>query len=333
MLEWAPPGPPTGPDQPPQEANPPAEGKGVVWVVFPPDPVNPQMAMMGMPPPNPQPLIDAVKKHMGEGGQVLFFADAGPATGGVFGGAGDQYVFDELVKPFGIDVQSKYMVVHNYPLQGGDRRMYPRVIVTRFSDHEITKPLQGLPTAFMGTGERGTPGFVGAPTVVTVAKSLPPGVKASVIVESPDDSETWATPNFSAKADFVKGTDLAAPCPIAAAGVKSGSGPDAEQRVVVLSSRVLGCNYMMESIDQSQDENGRTSLFLANPGNGELMQNSVLWLAGYKNMISVGSKASAAVRIHPISPGMLTLIRTCLYAVIPFAALVLGGVVWLFRRR
>jgi hypothetical protein len=334
VLEWAPPAPPTGPDQSPQDPNPPAEGKGVVWIVFPPDPVNPQMAMMGMPPPSPQPVIDAVRRHMAEGGQVLFFADAGAGgAAAMFGGGDDKYTYDELVQPFGIDVQSKYTVVHNYPSQGGDRRMYPRTVVTRFSDHAITKPLQGLPTAFMGVSSRNAPGFIGAPTVVTVAKALPAGVTAEVIVNSPDDADTWASANFTPTAEFAKGTDLAPPSPMAVASEKAGSDKDSAQRVVVLSSRMLGCNYMLESIDQTQDDNGRIGLVLANPGNGEIVLNSVLWLAGYKNMIAVGSKASAAVRIKSISPAMLTTIRTFLYAGIPFMALILGGIVWLFRRR
>ena len=84
VMDWSPPGPPQGPDQPPQPPAPPAEGKGVVWVVFPPDPANPQAMMMGMPPPSPQPVIDAVKKHLDDGGQVLFLADA--SGGGMFGG-------------------------------------------------------------------------------------------------------------------------------------------------------------------------------------------------------------------------------------------------------
>jgi hypothetical protein len=334
VLEWAPPSPPTGPDQPPQDPNPPAEGRGVVWLVFPPDPVNPQMAMMGMPPPNPQPLIDAVKRHMAEGGQALFFADAGAGgAAAMFGGGDDKYTYDELLKPFGIDVQSKYTIVHNYPQQGGDRRMYPRIVVTRFSDHPITKPLQGLPTTFMGVSSRNTPGFIGAPTIVTLAKTLPAGVTAEVLVNSPDDADTWASAAFTPTAEFAKGIDLAPPCPMAAASEKAGTDKDADQRVVVLSSRMLGCNYMMESIDQTQDENGHIGLVLANPGNGELVLNSVLWLAGYKNMIAVGSKASAAIRIKSISPPVLATIRTFLYAGIPFMALILGGVVWLFRRR
>jgi hypothetical protein len=334
VLEWAPPAPPSGPDQPPQDPNPPAEGKGVVWIVFPPDPVNPQMAMMGMPPPSPQPVIDAVKRHMAEGGQVLFFADAGAGgAAAIFGGGDDKYAYDELLQPFGIDVESKYTIVHNYPAQGGDRRMYPRIVVTRFSDQAITKPLQGLPTVFMGVSSRNAPGFIGAPTIVTVAKTLPAGVNAEVLVNSPDDADTWGSANFTPTAEFAKGTDLAPPCPMAVASEKVGTDKDAAQRVVVLSSRMLGCNYMLESIDQTQDDNGHIGLVLANPGNGELVSNSVLWLAGYKNMIAVGSKASAAVRIRSISPGMLTTLRFMLYAGIPFAALILGGVVWLFRRR
>jgi hypothetical protein len=50
-------------------------------------------------------------------------------------------------------------------------------------------------------------------------------------------------------------------------------------------------------------------------------------------MIAVSSKTSAAQRIQDISPGALTAVRTMVFFLVPFGALVLGGVVWLFRRR
>ncbi|HUO07292.1 MAG TPA: Gldg family protein [Phycisphaerae bacterium] len=329
VMEWAPPGPPTGPDQPPQSPTPPAEGKGVVWIVFPPDPANPQMMMMGMPPPSPQPVIDAVKKHLDEGGQVLFLADA--ASNDMFS-QGTGYAYADLLKPFGIDVESKYTVVHNYPDQNGERRVFPQILVSRYGDHPITKPLQALQTAFVGFGSRNMPGFFGAPTYVGVDKQIPAGVDAQVLLESPNDSDTWAEATYNQTAAFNKGTDLAAPIPLAAAAVKNNGKPD-EQRVVVIACRTIGANTLIEAINARENDRGGAELFMVNPGNAELLTNSVLWLGGYKNMIAVSAKSAAAARIRSIPEGMMLFIHVMLYLGIPLLALVLGGVVYFFRRR
>ena len=327
VQEWSPPGPPQGPDQPPQSPTPPAEGKGVVWVVFPPDPANPQMMMMGMPPPSPQPVIDAVKKHLDEGGQVLFLADA--SGGGPFGG-GDAYPYDDLVKPFGIDVQSKYTIVHNYPDQSGDPRVLPQLLVNSYKDHAITKPLQALQTAFAGFPTR--TGLFGAPTVVGIDKSLPAGVDAQVLVETPADTDTWAEATYSQTNPFTKDTDLAAPVPLAAAAEKN-AGKDNAQRIVVIASRNIGANTIVNTPDVRQNDRGGVELYYVNPGNAELLTNSVLWLGGYKNMIAVSAKSAAAARIRDIAPAMMTFLRWMLFIGIPLLALVLGGIVYLFRRR
>ena len=329
VQEWSPPGPPQGPDQPPQPPTPPAEGKGVVWVVFPPDPANPQMMMMGMPPPSPQPVIDAVKKHLDEGGQVLFLADA--SGGGMMGGS-DAYAYDDLVKPFGIDVQSKYTVVHNYPDQTGDRRVFAQLLVSRYKDHAITKPLQALQTAFVGFPMRSMGGLFGAPTVIGIDKSVPSGVDAQVIVESPNDSDTWAEATYSQTNPFTPGTDLVAPVPLAAAA-ENNAGKETAQPVVVIASRNIGANTVLNTADLRQNSRGGIEPYFLNPGNAELVTNSVLWLGGYKNMIAVSAKSAAAARIRDIAPGMMTFLRWMLFIGIPLLALVLGGIVYLFRRR
>src|SRR5262249_11176152 len=105
VLEWSPPGAPSPDD--PSSPEPPAQGKGVVWVVFPPAQPNQQMMMMM--PPNPKPVIDAVKKHLDAKGQVLFLAEA---SGSSIMGGGDKYPYDELTTPFGIQVKPKYTVVN-----------------------------------------------------------------------------------------------------------------------------------------------------------------------------------------------------------------------------
>lgn len=329
VLEWSPPGPQMSPDQPPPQATPPATGKGVVWVVFPPDAPTAQQMMSGMPPPDPKPIIEALKTHLSNGGRALLLASSG--GGGPFGG-GEAYPFDEIAKSFGIVVQPKYTVVRHYDLN--DQEMaYPRILVTRYPDHEITRTMQSLQTIFMGVPSRGgMGGMMGGPTIVGVDSTLPQGVEAKVLVNTPNDADHWGETAYARDAKFDKGTDYAPPCPMAAASVKNRGDKEKEQRLVVIGSTLIGIDAQTRDMGLAQQGN-RIVRYLTNPGNTELIGNSVLWLAGYENMIAVSSKTSAAQRIKDISPAALTAVRTMVFFLVPFAALALGGVVWLFRRR
>jgi hypothetical protein len=50
-------------------------------------------------------------------------------------------------------------------------------------------------------------------------------------------------------------------------------------------------------------------------------------------MIAVSAKSAAAARIRSIPPSMMTFIDAMLFFGIPLCALLLGGVVYMFRRR
>ncbi len=329
VMEWSPPGPQTSPDQPPPSPTPPASGKGVVWIVFPPDAPTPQQMMSGMPPADPKPIIAALKEHLATGGRAMLLASSG---GGLMGG-GDTYAYDEIAKTFGIVVQPKYTVVRHYELQDGEIT-YPRIVVTHYADHEITRPLQSLQSIFMGVPSGGPMGgMIGGPTIVGIDSTMPAGVEAAVLVNTPNDADHWGETAYARDAKFDKGVDYAPPCPLAAAGVKDKGDKDKEERLVVLGSTLVGADSATMDVLPPSIEGNHIVQHLANPGNLELIANSTLWLAGYENMIAVSSKSSAAQRIQNISPGALIAIRTLVFVLIPFGALALGGVVWLFRRR
>jgi hypothetical protein len=332
VMEWSPPGRPTGPNQPPQEPNPPAEGKGVVWIVFPPAAPNPQMMMMGMMPPDPGPLVEATKRHMAAGGQVMFLAEAGAP--GPMGGGG--YPFESLLKDFGIEVQSKYTVVQQRegvdPDSGQALRVaVPVIDVKRYQQHEITSPMQSLELRV--TPVPGRSAYIGMPTVVSVRPVA--DVEGKVLFTTPESSDYWGESDYQIEkpdATYDKTTDYGSPVPLAAAAIRFKGQKDKEQRVVVVGSSALPSNQMLE--ERLMRSGNQLAVGVAYPGNGEFFRNSVLWLSGYENMISVSSKASVAMRIRDISPGTLAGIRWgILFAGAPLAALVVGGLVWFWRRR
>ncbi|MCL2647156.1 MAG: GldG family protein [Phycisphaerales bacterium] len=338
VMEWSPPSATPNPQAPPPSPTPPAQGAGVVWVVFPPDPPNPQMMMMGMPPPDPQPVIGATRQHMAAGGQVLFLSEASSGMMGMMGLSG--YPYADLVKDFGVEVQSQYTVVQRFQREGQDGELVafviPAVLVQRYPETEITRPMQGLQTLFRYVS--GQMGPMGMPTVVGPAKTLPEGANVKVLVETPKSPDVWGESNFSEKMEkstFDKGQDLASPLPMAVSATRGGvaGGGGKESRIVVIGSKFFAMNPTQDEV-QLVWTGREVQRILRYPGNQELFRNSVLWLAGYENMIAVSAKANAALRIGDISPGTLTAIRWgVLFLGVPFATLVIGGIVWFIRRK
>ncbi len=334
VLEWSPPTPPQ-PGQPPDPSGPPpAIGKGVVWVVFTPDPPS----MMMMMPPDPRGVIMATREHMDKGGQVLFMADGG---GGMMMGP-QGFAYASLIKDFGIEVQSQYGVVHvqertdpntgrsapqNNPYIGLDQPLI-------FAKHQITTPVNGLPTVFGPImSDRGSPPMATL-VPVKVLEPLPSGVTALEIVKSPYSPDYWGESDSSAPPKYNKESDLAAPIPLMAVAVKE-KAPDGsadEKRIAVIGCKMLGSNYFLRVPDvvTRGDIEYQVQRF---PGNMELMKNTVLWLSGYENMIAVSAKANTAARIGGVTPTQMTLVRLGVLLVAPLLALVIGGIVWTMRRR
>lgn len=328
-LEWSP-AAPQMPGQPPQPGpTPPAEGKGVVWVVLPPDAPNQQQMMMGMPPPDPRPVVEAVRRHLEEGGTALFLAEASSPMMGMMGGpSGGGYAYAELLKPFGVDVKANYTVVRTYAARRGSQTV-PQLEFTQFPKHEITAPLQSLRTGFFaGNSEMGV---VGGPTIVTPASNKPADAEATVIVRS-EDADSFATTRYTGpETKFNAATDMKAPLNLAVAAQKGG-GPE-RQKVVVIGNRLFATDNAIEAQDVVERD-GTGYVVPMVPGNAELFMNSVLWLAGYQNMIAVGPRSSVALRIKPIDEGTLLALKLAIpYLGAPIMALVAGGIVYLIRRR
>jgi hypothetical protein len=320
VLEWSPPNrSPNSP--PPSDTEPPAIGKGVVWVVFPPDFSNMQMMMAA--PPDATAVAEAVQKHLAQGGHVLFLASSGSSPFAAASG----YPYDAALKDFGINVLAKYTVVRLVEAQNratGEvvEQAAPYIDLQHYESSKITDALQSLPIALYPASEV---------TAVELQKPAPAGVTTQVLIQTPRSPDYFATTSAGRTPKFNKDTDMAAPVPIAALAIKNAGQKDAEQRVMVVGCKGIASNTVLEA---------RQAMMIGNqivpvpifPGNEEFTRNSILWLAGYQNMIAVSSKTNAATRIV-VSPNALTLVRVIVLVGAPMLALVLGGLVWAVRRR
>ncbi len=327
-LDWSPPSAmPGGP--PPDASDPPAIGKGVVWIVFPPEP-DPEMAQMGMGGPgNPAPILAATKKHMDAGGVVLFMAEAAidnPAMQLMT----SPFPYSQLTDSFGIDVESRFAVVAEQTGQddGGKEitRTLPFVVVNRFEPHEITDQMQSFPT-MMGLARSMPPAF---PTMVTLHAPMPAGAEGKIIVNSPDDA--WGEANWSIDAKFDKDKDKPGPVPMAAVSIRNKGDKNNEQRIAVIGCKTIIADEWTQAA-RPVNIGGHIVGEPVYPGNSELVKNTVLWLAGYENMIAVSARANQAARIGDITPGKLVALKVFVIAGLPLLALIVGGAVWLTRRR
>lgn len=192
-------------------------------------------------------------------------------------------------------------------------------------DHPILGAVRNLPTELAWA----------IPITVSTEEGA---ARVTALLVAPDDGSTWAetqwlrlwqTPgpqrgNLAEPPRYDEGIDghdgpwvvaLAAERSDARAGSRAG-------RVVVVGSNSwfadpVAFNY--------QSTDGRVAL--AAPGNAELFEASVLWLAGQDELIGQSAGSRATPLVGPIDAGTLSMIRWGLVAGLPLLTLVVG-VLW-----
>lgn len=120
--------------------------------------------------------------------------------------------------------------------------------------------------------------------------------------------------------------DTSGPWDIAVATERRVQGRQPQRMIVVGSS-----GWFISGIvgAASEVDGRRAPLF---PGNGQLFEASILWLAGQDHLIARTPAAEAAPVIGEIDPGEMRLLRWGLIAGLPLGVLALGGLTRLFRR-
>jgi hypothetical protein len=322
VSEWspAPPNPQSGQAEP----TTPPTGKGVIWVIMPAQPQNPQMMMMGMPPPDPKPVVEALRKHLAAGGNAIYLAEAAGLSMSPTATTG--YPYADLLKPYGIEVRTNLTVYHVVETQEGTRQPIPQIDFSTYPKHPITDGLDALPGIFAGT--RGQMGPVGCPTVVQVAADKPGDADAHVIVESSTSGDIFATPEISSESDpkMNPKTDVAAPVPMAAASV-IGDG----HRTVVFGNRLFLVNDVLQD-QQAELVGNRIVTVYSFPANAELFVNAANWVAGYGNMLAVSTQANSAMRIKSMPGNEEIALRIGSFLGPPLLAVLFGATVFFVRR-
>lgn len=314
--------------------------KKTVYVVLPPPPA-PQPNPMNPQPPAKMTETDKtlILNAVGEASGAIFLAGWEP-PGAMFQPSGPYEYGEYLKSSWGIDVESKYLTLQFAPSpQGNDKGLYipknrqqPLMVtsdVIRLSEQPIVSRLKSTPSALTGV----------APIKLATGNELPSGVTLTSLGEVEADSDVWAVDDVTrVQQDLNKkmGTkpqpsDLMPPFSVAVAGERKAG--DRDQRVVVFGSK----EFAMDDVSKARgltSSNGGLVMYFVNPGNEELFVNSIHWLSGDENRISVGPRRADIPRLDKLVEGpAANFWRAFLVAIWPATALLAGGAVWLIRRR
>jgi hypothetical protein len=317
-----------------------------IYVVF--RPTNPQPAAPNQPPPpgmspaDKQAILDAVNQS----GMGLFLAGYAAPTNQMeqFTGGPPYEYADYLKNEWGIEVQSKLLVLAFSPNPENDALYFPRnrdalalysnaqPDQLRYGDHPIVEPLGSLATMLMSV----------APLQIAPP---PAGVEIQPLITTAASDDIWAVSNIMrAQQDLQRGMPNAGtrvyeedkrstPDGLVVAVAARKNGESAQSRVVVVASENFAMDGLAFQTGLAQVGNS-LRLITRFPGNLEFFVNSLHWLAGETDRIAIGPSGEQYPRLSKLENGpMLQFWQVFLVGIWPGLMLLAGAGVWFFRRK
>ncbi len=239
---------------------------------------------------------------------------------------------NDALKDWGIEVHTDAVACHPAVKVSTDARQqdmledaqkYPFVFDVRdYGDHLITRPLRSLPSMLLPL------------MVVKPAAAAVPGVKVTPIIPLPTDPPSWGEKDVESlqtdpeKVKFDAGTDIAGPIYGGAVAEKDKGG-----RVVVVASP-FPLDHWTDPYQSPDPKLLRSNILVSRfPGNLELFQNSVFWLAHMEPMIAISPAAMEVARIEPMGDAAKAVWRTGFVLIgIPALVVIAGALVYVARR-
>lgn len=171
----------------------------------------------------------------------------------------------------------------------------------------------------------------------------PPGTQVEAVLRLTASEDLWGESEWTVMRDRAlrtpgsravgasrtnPGNDLGdgTPWTVAAAVLRTMPDTGREQRAVVIASNF----WFVDAITRAEVQvDNRVAL--AFPGNAELLQACVNWLAGQDDLIARSSSAQAIPTIPPLTPGQVRTLHLVLIVGMPVCLLLFGGVWRLWR--
>jgi|GEM_PF-1494125 len=320
VYQWSP-GAAGNPQAPTASENPPAIGKGVIWVILDLPPSG-QMAQMGAMVYSM--MEQKISQQLAQGGNALFLLSAMPPQ--LMMMTQGQIPYKSILAGYGIRLRSTYQVVQRVAVQGGHHLDAPQIQITSYPDTIITKPIESLATMLAGTqGQDGS--FILSPTYVGVMAPQPKGVAAKIFLQTSASPNVFGqTQPAAPDAAFNASADLKSPIPL---GVMA---QNASTRVVAIGNVMFVTDGLINAATPAIS-NGSLTMISNFPGNAELFMNSIYWLAHQSHLIAASPRATVALRIKRMSGTEEAFVRLSSFAMPAILAIAIGLMVFVARRR
>jgi hypothetical protein len=292
----------------------PGGARPVVWVVISPNSAAPSANL-----PDGSMGPSGSERAQSVAGAVASLIDSGEPVllnlnPSVFPTFGSPDPIAALAEPFGVTADSARPVLRSGVAEGRPV-VQSEIGVRTTGEHAVARAAAGLPV------------------VLSWPLPLTLGEAAAPLATLADDAawaesqwlRVWRTPPASRPLlpdqPALDDGDARGPFTVAAASERDGV------RLVVVGSNTW---FLDARWAERRAVDGR--VVRAAPGNPELFEASVLWLAGKDGLIGRGVEASSVARVRALDAGTLTAVRWGLVIGVPGAVLVVGlGVVFLRR--
>ncbi|MFH1747042.1 MAG: Gldg family protein [Planctomycetota bacterium] len=309
-----------------------------IYVVFaptPPPPANPMQPTppAGMTEADRELLYEAIKAS----GMAIFltgFAPPAPSPSPMLPPSPGTYDYAEYLKStWGVDVKYNHLAWQFAPnpqkpgwwVPAIQRPMLMTDQAVLLTEHPISKPLQSEPGGF----------YLVSPVTVLGDEDRPAGVTVEVIAEVRPTEDVWAITDVMRLNDELRQNqgvrpgpeDVAAPFPIAVTATN-----EAGHKIVVFGSTEFAADMVTQAIGIVQRGNARV-LEQFYPANTDLFINSMHWLSGEKERVSLGPRRGDVPRLRDLDAKWAARLPWFLVGIWPAVVLVLGVAVWLVRRR
>lgn len=233
-----------------------------------------------------------------------------------------------MLGEYGIVVRDDAVVYNkvNMPLYGMQTVVEIYISDEKYLEHDITKDIEKLTSVFYGSSVVSV-----APLTDTMAFS------AKAIIRAPDSSwgETEIAGKGKKRPKYDDGADISSPITLAIAAELRAPEVTPHQDVTTpphATKTFEGIGEKGSRIVVFGDTDFAANAFSDNPGNQDLVLNSISWLARREKELGISPKAPD-VRRAVIKPAQLTLIFWLSIVGLPSVGIIIGGFVWWRRRR
>jgi len=278
-----------------------------IWVILPPQPGSPAPGMpFARPPQISSKDKMKIEHHLNSGGRALFMMCPSNAM------LGPPSPFIPKLKEYGIEVNPEVVAMWGPQTPDGNVRAIDYVSVNEYeTGHPIVASLGGFPSVFI--------------QAVPVKPVAAEGATSAALVRMKSGPDYWGESNFMAGSVARTWTkdeqDIPGGFAIASAGQKG------ESKVVVVGDFHWAANEIVTRRVGFMGMGG-----LQFPGNVLLFENAIFWLNDNEQMIAVPPEMLKVARIGTMSRAAMWTWRIVAIAGLPLVCLVIGGVVYLFRR-